>query len=155
MDLDQPHDPRWQSLLEAAWAAREFAHAPYSGFRVGAALLTTGGAVVAGCNVENAAYPLCTCAERGTIAAAVSQGLLKPGGLAALVVVTEAEDLTPPCGACRQVLVEFASTLPVLLANRRERAIHDLAALLPWAFTARDFGPPDLMPNLSKGRPKA
>jgi cytidine deaminase len=153
MDLSDPRDPRWQPLLDAAWAAREHAHAPYSGFRVGAALLTDGGAVVAGCNVENAAYPLCTCAERGVVAAAVGQGLLRPGGLMALAVVTEAERLTPPCGACRQVLVEFADGLPVLLANRRDRALHDLASLLPLAFTARDFKPASPVPDLSKGSP--
>lgn len=151
MDLNDPFDPRWQPLLDAAWAAREHAHAPYSGFRVGAALLTADGAVVAGCNVENASYPLCTCAERGIIAAAVGQGRLRPGGLVALAVVTEAERLTPPCGACRQVLVEFAADLPVLLANRRERALHGLAGLLPQAFTARDFVPLGQVPDLSKG----
>jgi len=150
MDLRDPSDPRWQPLLDAAWAAREHAHAPYSGFRVGAALLTAGGAVVAGCNVENASYPLCTCAERGVVAAAVGQGLLRPGGLVALAVVTEADRLTPPCGACRQVLVEFADSLPVLLANRRDQAVHDLAHLLPHAFTGRDFTPPGSVPNLSK-----
>lgn len=153
MDLSDPRDPRWQPLLDAAWAAREHAHAPYSGFRVGAALLTAGGAVVAGCNVENAAYPLCTCAERGVVAAAVGQGLLRPGELVALAVVTEAERLTPPCGACRQVLVEFASSLPVLLANRQDRALHDLADLLPQAFTSRDFNPLGHVPDLSKGSP--
>ena len=153
--LTDPHDPSWTPLLEAAWKAREHAHAPYSGFRVGAALLTTGGAVVAGCNVENASFPLCTCAERGIIAAAVGQGLLRPGSLAALAVVTEAGRLTPPCGACRQVLVEFADSLPVLLSNRRERALHDLADLLPQAFTSRDFSPLERVPDLSKDRPSS
>ncbi|MBS1784581.1 MAG: cytidine deaminase [Acidobacteria bacterium] len=144
-------DPDWDPLLAAAWAARDHAHTPYSGFRVGAALVTATGQVMAGCNVENAAYPLCTCAERGTVAAAVGQGLLRPGGLQALVVVTEADRLTPPCGACRQVLAEFADHLPVLLANRQERALHDLADLLPHAFSGRDFIPGGSVPNLSKG----
>ncbi len=150
MGFHDANDPAWEPLLAAAWAARDHAHAPYSGFRVGAALLTSGGALVAGCNVENAAYPLCTCAERGTVAAAVGQGLLRPGALVALAVVTEADRLTPPCGACRQVLVEFADSLPVLLANHRGRALHDLADLLPQAFTGRDFTPPGIVPNLSK-----
>ncbi len=150
MGFRDANDPAWEPLLAAAWAAWGHAHAPYSGFRVGAALLTAGGEVVAGCNVENAAYPLCTCAERGTVAAAVGQGRLRPGGLKALVVVTEAERPTPPCGACRQVLAEFAESLPILLANRRTRALHDLAALLPHAFTGRDFTPPGSVPNLSK-----
>jgi cytidine deaminase len=68
----------------------------------------------------------------------VAQGL-KAGELQALVVVTEAESLTPPCGACRQVIAEFAEGLPILLANRRERALHDIAGLLPHAFTGRNL----------------
>ncbi len=155
MTLTDPHDPRWQPLLAAAWAAREHAHAPYSGFRVGAALLTLSGAVVAGCNVENAAYPLCTCAERSIVAAAVGQGSLRPGELVALAVVTEAEDLTPPCGACRQVLAEFAERLPVLMANRQARAVHDLSDLLPHAFTSRHFNPLERVPDLSKDQPSS
>ncbi|HTL98983.1 MAG TPA: cytidine deaminase [Holophagaceae bacterium] len=153
--LTDPYDPSWTPLLEAAWQAREHAHAPYSGFRVGAALRTADGAVVAGCNVENAAYPLCTCAERATVAAAVGQGHLRPGGLAALAITTEAERLTAPCGACRQVLAEFAERLPVLLANRSARRVLDLADLLPEAFTARDFNPPSPLPDLSKARPSS
>ena len=94
---------------------------------------------VAGCNVENASYPMTLCAERTALCAAVSQGL-RPGGLEALVVVTEAEMLTPPCGACRQVLAEFAESLPVLLANRSSRALCDLRELLPHAFTGRNLG---------------
>lgn len=155
MSFTDPHDPRWQPLLEAAWAARDHAHAPYSGFRVGAALLTTGGAVVAGCNVENAAYPLCICAEQGTMATAVGQGLLRAGGILALTVVTEADRLTPPCGACRQVLTEFADDLPILLANRQEQVVHRLAELLPLAFSSRDFKPSGPVPDLSKGRPSS
>ncbi len=141
MTWSDPPDPRRTPPLEAAWAARERAHAPYSGFRVGASLRTEDGAVVAGCNVENASYPMCTCAERTALCAAVAQGL-RPGGLVALAVVTEAEELTPPCGACRQVLAEFAEELPILLSNRRGRACHTLSALLPEAFRGRNFIPP-------------
>jgi cytidine deaminase len=136
-------DPAWNELLEAAWAAREHAHAPYSGFRVGAALAWRRSGslwIEAGCNVENAAYPLTVCAERNAICAAVAKGL-REGDLAALVVVTEADLLTPPCGGCRQVLVEFAATLPVLLANRHSRALHDLSDLLPHAFRGSHFFP--------------
>lgn len=128
----------WEPLLQAAWDAWANAHAPYSGFRVGAALLRSDGSVESGCNVENAAYPLSVCAERNAIATAVAHGL-REGQLAALVVVTEAPALTPPCGGCRQVLAEFADQLPVLLANRRERSLHDLADLLPHAFTGRNL----------------
>ena len=91
--------------------------------------------------MENASYPVSQCAERTALCAAVSQGM-KPGDLAALVVVTQAESLTPPCGACRQVLAEFASELPVLLANRNERALYDLRELLPHAFTGRNLQNP-------------
>lgn len=135
-----PEDPAWAPLLEAAWAAREKAHAPYSGFKVGAALQLRDGAVVAGCNVENAAYPMCTCAERSAVCTAVAAGL-REGGLKAAVVVTEADTVTPPCGACRQVLAEFAEALPILLANREGRVLHDLRDLLPHSFTGRNFRP--------------
>lgn len=135
-----PDDPAWEPLLEAAWAARDRAHAPYSGFRVGAALVTASGTIVGGCNVENASYPMCTCAERTAVCAAVAGGMAE-GDLRAIAIVTEADTLTPPCGACRQVLAEFAETLPVLLANRRERALHRLEDLLPHSFTGRSFRP--------------
>jgi cytidine deaminase len=136
--FDHVDAPAWEPLLDAAWAAREHAHAPYSGFKVGAALQLRDGRVEAGCNVENAAYPLTVCAERNAIGAAVAKGM-RDGDLAALVVVTEAPTLTPPCGGCRQVLAEFAGRLPVLLANRRERVLHDLSDLLPHAFTGRNL----------------
>jgi cytidine deaminase len=136
--FDDPQSPAWTPLLEAAWKAREHAHAPYSRFQVGAALLTRDGRVVGGCNVENAAYPVSLCAERGALSAAVAGGL-KPGDLAAVVVVTDTAMLTPPCGACRQALAEFAATLPVLLANRSERTLHRLEDLLPHSFTGRNL----------------
>jgi cytidine deaminase len=133
--------PEWSPLLEAAWEAWGHAYAPYSHFQVGAALLTRTGTVVPGCNVENAAYPVTHCAERTAICAAVASGL-RPGELVALVVVTEAAQLTPPCGACRQVLAEFAEDLPILLANRGGRALHRLQDLLPHAFTGRNMTSP-------------
>ena len=136
--FDDPLSPSWTPLLEAAWQAREHAHAPYSHFQVGAALLTAAGEVVAGCNVENAAYPVTLCAERGALSAAVAAGL-RPGGLVAAVVVTDVAELTPPCGACRQALVEFAATLPVLLANRNSRCLYRLENLLPHSFTGSHF----------------
>jgi len=136
--FDDPQSPDWTPLLEAAWRARDHAHAPYSHFQVGAALLTATGEIFAGCNVENAAYPVTLCAERGALSAAVAAGLA-PGGLVAAVVVTDVAELTPPCGACRQALVEFAGTLPVLLANRRTRTLHRLEELLPHSFTGGHF----------------
>ncbi len=138
MVFNDPQSPAWTPLLEAAWEARSHAHAPYSGFQVGAALLSSAGTVFGGCNVENAAYPVCLCAERGALSAAVAAGL-RPGNLVAAVVVTDVAELTPPCGACRQALVEFAGDLPVLLANRQARQLHRLADLLPHSFTGAHF----------------
>ena len=137
-DFSRPDSPSWDLPLEAAWAAREHAHAPYSGFKVGAALVLRDGRIESGCNVENAAYPLTVCAERNAIGAAVARGM-RDGDLLALAVVTDADSLTPPCGGCRQVIAEFADRLPVLLANRRERSLHDIADLLPHAFTGRNL----------------
>ena len=136
--FNDPHDPSWEPLLRAAWKAWARAHAPYSHFQVGAALLTASGEIHAGCNVENASYPVTLCAERGALSAAVAAGL-RPGDLVAAVVVTEAAQLTPPCGACRQALVEFAGSLPVLMANRESRQLRDLRDLLPECFTGGHF----------------
>jgi cytidine deaminase len=136
MSFSDPRSPAWEPLLAAAWQAWERAYAPYSGFHVGAALLRTDGTIVPGCNVENAAYPVGQCAERTAVCAAVSQGMAV-GGLLALAVVTEAGALTPPCGACRQVLAEFAEDLPILLANRTGRSLCRIRELLPQAFTGR------------------
>jgi len=134
-----PHDPDWEPLLQAAWGAWAKAYVPYSRFHVGAAIRTRSGEIFAGCNVENASYPMTLCAERTALCAAVTQGLV-PGGIEALAVVTEAATLTPPCGACRQVLAEFAESLPILLANRSSRARFDLKELLPHSFTGRNLG---------------
>lgn len=138
MSFADPLSPTWTPLVEAAWTAWSRAYAPYSRFQVGAALLTTDGRLIPGCNVENAAYPATLCAERTAVCAAVATGL-RPDGIEALVIVTEAETLTPPCGSCRQVLAEFAVDLPILLVNRNGRALHHLADLLPHAFTGRNL----------------
>ncbi len=101
-------------LIEAAKAARENAHAPYSNFRVGAALRATSGRVYTGCNVENATYGLTVCAERVAIFKAISEG---ERGFDAIAVLTDTETLTPPCGACRQLIWEFCGDAEVILAN--------------------------------------
>jgi cytidine deaminase len=101
-------------LIEAAKQARENAHAPYSNFRVGAALRSASGRIFGGCNVENATYGLTMCAERVAIFKAVSEG---ERGFSAIAVVTDTEVLTPPCGACRQLIWEFCGDIPVSLAN--------------------------------------
>lgn len=122
----------WRSLARAAEAARRRAHAPYSNYRVGAALLTSRG-VVRGCNVENASYPLCICAEAATVARAVSQGWRQ---WIALAVATQGPDAGAPCGACRQILAEFGMDLPVgLVVGGEVRVVHTVGELLPWGFT--------------------
>ncbi len=133
---------QWDELLIAAREVRQNAHAPYSRYRVGAALLTRSGIVFAGCNVENATYGATVCAERNAVAAMVAAGGREP---VACVVVTAGPRAGPPCGICRQVLVEFASELPILLVAETaagrvtERRKARLSALLPGAFT---FTPP-------------
>ncbi len=141
MPYTTPQDPQWNALLDAAWRARDCAYAPYSHFQVGAALIRKDGSIQAGCNVENASYGGTICAERNTICAATAQGM-RPGDLVAMVIVTEAEDLTPPCGLCRQVIAEFAEEVPILLANRHTRSLHHISELLPHSFTGRNFQTP-------------
>ena len=120
-----------ERLVTAAEAAREHAHAPYSNFAVGAAVIGESGAVFAGCNVENASYGLSVCAERNAVAAAVAAG---EKTLKAMAVVTGTSPPTTPCGACRQVLAEFGD-FAILLANPEgERRITSVSGLLPEAF---------------------
>lgn len=122
-------------LLERARAAREHAYAPYSRFRVGAALLTHDGRVYPGCNVENAAYGLCNCAERTALFSAIAAGC-RPGDFAHLAVIADTEAAVSPCGACRQVISELGGdSLPVTLASLDGDIRHTTAAeLLPGAF---------------------
>ncbi len=120
-------------MLEAARAAMERAYAPYSGFRVGAALLARGGGMFAGCNVENASYPVGLCAERAALAAAVASGVRE---FEALLIVAESRRPCPPCGMCRQALAEFGVDLQVVLVSSGgAEAEYRLGDLLPEAFT--------------------
>jgi cytidine deaminase len=123
------------SLLETARDVRENAHAPYSGFKVGAAIRATSGRVHAGCNVENAAYPQGTCAEAGAVAAMVASG---DTAIAEVCVIADAPDPVPPCGGCRQKLSEFAGPdVPVTMATMDGRTLTmTMAELLPLAFTS-------------------
>jgi cytidine deaminase len=124
-----------QALLAAAVDARTHARARYSGFMVGAALETADGRVVAGCNIENATYGLTLCAERVALVKALSDG---HGLFTRLAVVADTETLTPPCGACRQLLWEYCGDLDIILGNLSGTAArYRLSALLPLPFDAR------------------
>jgi len=127
-------------LVAAARGVMARAHAPYSRFKVGAAIAGAGGAVHLGCNVENAAYPEGTCAEAGAIAAMVAAGETR---IAAVAVIANAPRPVPPCGGCRQKLAEFAApdtpvTLATVSGQRQETTV---GALLPGAFGAGDMEP--------------
>jgi cytidine deaminase len=123
------------ALLDIARTARELAYAPYSHFHVGAALQTRDGRPFPGCNVENAAYGLCNCAERTALFSAVAAGY-KPGDFSAMAVVADTPEPVTPCGACRQVLAELCGpSMPVLLANMAGATrLTTVEALLPDGF---------------------
>jgi len=119
-------------LLHAARQVRDKAYAPYSKFRVGAAILGRNGRLYTGVNVENASYGATICAERAAVVGAIGDGC---GDFAAVAVVADFPRPTPPCGICRQVLAEFTSTAPVFMANMAgEIEVRSLAELLPLAF---------------------
>ena len=124
-----------EKLIEAAAEARKRAFAPYSNFKVGAALLGKNGETFTGCNVENASYGLTMCAERVAIFKAVSEGTK---GFQCIVVVADTEDLTPPCGSCRQIIWEFCGDVPVTLANLKGAVeTFQMSDLLPRAFDTK------------------
>ena len=124
-------------LLGLARTARTRAYAPYSQYKVGAALLCGSGKIYPGCNIENAAYPVCLCAERTALGAAIAAG---ESEFLAMAVIAESERPVPPCGMCRQMLLEFAPEMPILLANLRgaERRTTP-RELLPDGFEAHDM----------------
>ena len=121
-----------QNLMEQARRAREAAYAPYSNFKVGAAVLTAAGEIFSGCNIENASLGATMCAERVAILTAIAAGCRN---LTALAVIADTSEPVPPCGLCRQVLAEFSPNCRVLMANTAGRwRLASLQELLPLAF---------------------
>lgn len=126
-----------RGLRERALAAMEHAYAPYSEFHVGAALLGTDGSVTEACNVENAAFPAGTCAERAALASAVARGVRS---FRTIAIASSAEEPAPPCGMCRQALIEFSPELEIISVTRNgKEARWRLSQLLPHAFTPRSL----------------
>lgn len=135
MDTAERMEHSDRELIDAAIAVRENAYAPFSEFRVGAALETEDGEVIDGCNVESASYGLTVCAERVAIWKAISQGKKK---IKHIAVVADTEDLTPPCGVCRQIIWEFGGDIPVILANLKGKIeVVQMKDLLPRAFDTK------------------
>ncbi|CAF1144725.1 unnamed protein product [Adineta ricciae] len=127
-----------EELFREAHSAKHRAYCPYSKFRVGAALLTTSGKIYSGCNVENASYPLSTCAERTAIVKAVSEG---ETNFQAIAITSDVDaGYCGPCGACRQTIAEFGLDIDVYLLNpQNECKMFKFRELLPFAFTPRDL----------------
>jgi cytidine deaminase len=128
-------EPGHAALIQAAREARLRAQAPFSGFKVGAALESPGGIITTGCNVENASYSLTVCAERVALVKALSEGVT---AFTRIVVVAETDSPTPPCGPCRQLLWEYAGDIEVIIVNTRVTlGTYQLADLLPLPFDGR------------------
>lgn len=125
-------------LIESAVNARENAHAPFSHFKVGASLLTETGEIITGCNIENATFGLTMCAERVAIFKAISEGNNK---FQKIAIVADTGKLTPPCGACRQIIWEFCGDVEVLMANLQGKTeIFQMRELFPNAFDGTFLG---------------
>lgn len=133
--MPAPHDATLAGLEQAARQAAASSYSPYSDFAVGAALLTESGQIITGCNVENASYGLSLCAERVAVGRAVADGHRR---FAALALFTPTETPVPPCGACLQVLLEFAPELHISAVCQSDARLEgDLKEFLPRAFTGR------------------
>ena len=127
----------YEALIAAAKKARENAHAKFSNFKVGAALRTKVGKIYGGCNVENATYGLTICAERVAIFKAISEGERE---FDAIAVATDTGALTPPCGACRQLIWEFCGDVPVILSNLAGKSeVMRMSTLFPKPFDASNL----------------
>jgi cytidine deaminase len=128
---------KYADLAKQAQQAKRFAHAPYSKFRVGAALLAKQARVFTGCNVENSSYSLTVCAERTAIFKAISEGHKH---FEAIAIASDDPGFTPPCGACRQVLIDLAGNIDVVLVNAKgQLKVVPLKSLIPMAFTNKNL----------------
>lgn len=124
-------------LIKIAKKAMENAYVPYSHFRVGAALVTENDEIYTGCNIENASYGGTNCAERTALFKAISEGKQH---FKKIVVISDSDDYTYPCGICRQVLSEFGINIEVIVANNKEEyRTHKLSDILPYAFTHEEL----------------
>ncbi|OJV64544.1 MAG: cytidine deaminase [Clostridiales bacterium 38-18] len=126
----------YHELVEKAYEAMQFSYSPYSNFKVGAALLTTSGKVYTGCNVEIASFGATNCAERTAIFKAISEG---NHDYSAIAVVSSSRDFTYPCGICRQVIVEFAKDIDIIVAKDYDYEVYKIDELLPKSFTQIDL----------------
>jgi cytidine deaminase len=130
---------RKEELIAIASGARRRAYAPYSHFRVGAAIESTSGRIYSGCNIENSSYGLTICAERTAIFKAISEA---ERNFKAIAIVADDPDFTPPCGACRQVLFDLAGNIDIIMVNDRGKVrVIKLKELLPMAFDSKHLGP--------------
>ncbi len=122
----------FDELLSQATKAQSSSHSPYSRFRVGAALQSNDGKIFTGCNIESSSYGLTICAERVALYKAISEGVRS---FRLMLIVTDAQDFCPPCGACRQVIWDFAKNLEIILVNgERQQKRHNITDLYPEAF---------------------
>ena len=127
----------YRELAAAARKAKLHAYSPFSNFRVGVALLSRDGSIFTGCNIENSSYGLTICAERVAIFKAISSGASE---FIAMAIVSDDQGFTPPCGACRQVLLELAGNIDFIMIDSKNRfKILKLASLLPFAFTEKNL----------------
>ena len=127
----------YRELAKAAQDIKRNAFSPFSKFKVGAAILTEDGTIFSGCNIENSSYGLTICAERVAIFNAVSSGA---SNFTTIAIVSDDPDFTPPCGACRQVLLELAGNIDFVMMDSKNRyKIMKLTSLLPFAFTEKNL----------------
>ena len=130
---------KYEDILNEAFKAMEYAYAPYSGYKVGACVKCKDGKLIRGVNIENASFGACNCGERSAIFSAYSQGYTKED-IEAIAIVTNGKKIGYPCGICRQVMIELLDLdTPIILSDKKDKAIIYVKDLLPFAFDKRDL----------------